>query len=361
MFEITQEFKFFADSLPQIVWTSRPDGNLDYFNKSWYRLTGLSFDESRDLGIQSIIHPDEKSETVKRWKNSFENGVDFEMEYRLKDHQGHYRWYIARAIPMRGPDGDIVKWFGTCTSIHKQKEQAIELEKVNYELEKLHNDLDNLVYTASHELKVPASNLEGLVANIYDMVSHKSFDDDCELIADLMKQSVNQLYVNINQLVNMTKAQKKLNGHYFYVKLPGIIHQVMDDLKAQLNASKAKIDIDLKEPQICFTAANTKSVLYNLVSNAIKFRKPDQKCVVKISTWNENGHTVLSVKDHGIGIEPKEENRYFNMFKNLNEHIEGSGLGLYTVKKMVENAGGFIDVYGQEGVGAEFRLHFKNQ
>lgn len=124
-----ENFRFLAEAMPQIIWTATPAGILDYHNRRWFDYTGLTFEQTEERGWQSVIHPDEKELCLERWKQSFTTGANFETEYRFKRaSDSSYRWHLGRAYPQRDTEGKIVRWVGTCTDIHDQKEAAFLLE-----------------------------------------------------------------------------------------------------------------------------------------------------------------------------------------------------------------------------------------
>ena len=102
-----------------------------------------------------------------------------------------------------------------------------------------------------------------------------------------------------------------------------------------------------------------RSLVHNLISNAIKYRSPDRTPQVNISCQSTEEYHVLTIKDNGLGMKASSRGQLFTMFKRFHDHVEGSGIGLYMVKKMVENAGGFIEVESQENIGTTFKVYFK--
>jgi two-component system CheB/CheR fusion protein len=111
-----------ADAIPQLVWTNNTEGTANYFNRRWYEYTGLSYDESRGPGWEAVIHPEDAGASKQRWQHAFEKGEVFDAEFRLRRHNGEYRWFIARNVPMLDTDGRVVSWFGSATDIHDLKE-----------------------------------------------------------------------------------------------------------------------------------------------------------------------------------------------------------------------------------------------
>jgi PAS domain S-box-containing protein len=101
-----------ADAMPQIVWTATPDGLLDYFNQVWFDYSGTTYEDNVGTGWAKAVHPDDLSETAKKWALALTTGEVYETEFRLRNKNGAYRWHVVRALPSRGPDGKIISWHG---------------------------------------------------------------------------------------------------------------------------------------------------------------------------------------------------------------------------------------------------------
>lgn len=130
LIENEKKFRLLADSMPQHIWTSDPEGNLNYFNKSVFKYSGMTHAEITAKGWLDIVHPDDRDENVKQWTNSIQTGIDFLFEHRFRRHDGEYRWQLSRAIPQIDENGKIQMWVGTSTDIQDQKEFTRELEKL---------------------------------------------------------------------------------------------------------------------------------------------------------------------------------------------------------------------------------------
>jgi PAS domain S-box-containing protein len=129
-------YRFLADAIPLILWTARPDGGLDYYNKAWLDYTGLTLRQTRDWGWGAVLHPDDLQRCVDRWTHAFTTGEDYEIEYRFRrGSDGAYRWFLGRASARRNEEGSIVQWVGTGTDIESQKQAEIELRSAQSQLE----------------------------------------------------------------------------------------------------------------------------------------------------------------------------------------------------------------------------------
>lgn len=131
-------FHTLADTMPQMVWSTLPDGYHDYYNARWYEFTGTPEGSTDGEGWNDVFHPDDRDRAWAAWRHSIETGDPYQIEYRLRHIDGGYRWVLGRALPIResGPDGPgaITRWFGTCTDIHEQKLAIEEREVISQEL-----------------------------------------------------------------------------------------------------------------------------------------------------------------------------------------------------------------------------------
>ena len=132
--ESDARFNTLADALPHMVWSALPDGDHDYFNQRWYDFTGVPVGSTDGEGWNGMFHPDDQARAWETWRHSLATGEPYEIEYRLRHHTGQYRWTLGQAMPMRGSDGQIVRWIGTCTDIDAAKRQTAQIEVLSREL-----------------------------------------------------------------------------------------------------------------------------------------------------------------------------------------------------------------------------------
>ncbi len=143
-------FRTLADTMPQMVWSTLPDGFHDYFNARWYEFTGTPVGTTDGEGWNDMFHPDDQDRAWAVWRQSLDTGEPYNIEYRLRHFDGTYRWVLGRALPVRDENGAIQRWFGTCTDIHEQKLAYEEREIISQEL--------------SHRIKNIFAVIAGLIA-----------------------------------------------------------------------------------------------------------------------------------------------------------------------------------------------------
>ncbi len=127
-------FRVLADTMPQMVWSTLPDGFHDYYNARWYEFTGMADGSTDGEGWNDMFHPDDQARAWQEWSHSLATGDPYEIEYRVRHRSGEYRWTIGRAHPIRDGDGKIVRWIGTCTDIDDSKRQSEQTEVMSREL-----------------------------------------------------------------------------------------------------------------------------------------------------------------------------------------------------------------------------------
>lgn len=236
-----------------------------------------------------------------------------------------------------------------------------DLNAANHKLMSINADLDNFIYTASHDLKSPVSNIEGLVNMLTNRLRCKGWQDaQTSKILGMIDASINRFKETIADLTKVIKAEKSTDEPSEHINLSWIIQTVIGDLHLSLNERNAQITTRVDtQTSIRFSKKNLQSIVYNLLSNAIKYSASDRRPEILIQFRHEGAFYVLSVSDNGIGMDSSDEEKIFGLFKRLHNHVEGTGIGLYIIKKIVEAAGGRIEVQSTIGKGSTFSVFFK--
>lgn len=235
-----------------------------------------------------------------------------------------------------------------------------ELSGKNDELLRINNDLDNFVYTASHDLKSPIANMEGLATLLRDILQGKLEEEDMQVL-DMVQNSINKLKGTIADLAEITKVQKELQSAVEPLSFEHMLEDITADLERTMKEAEAALKVDLQVKNILYARKNLRSIIYNLVSNAIKYKSPERKPEISLRTYEDGQYVVLEVQDNGLGIKKEQQHKLFTMFKRLHTHVEGTGIGLYIVKRIIENNGGKIEVSSELGKGTTFKVYFKQE
>jgi PAS domain S-box-containing protein len=171
LLRMNSAFRILTDAMPQMVWSTLPDGFHDYYNARWYEFTGVPSGSTDGEGWNGVFHPADQDHAWGVWRHSLETGEPYEITYRLRHHSGEYRWTLGRALPLRNEQGKIVRWIGTCTDIHQAKMMAEENEVLSRELSHriknifaVINGLIGMSARQSPELKPLAAELQDRIA-----------------------------------------------------------------------------------------------------------------------------------------------------------------------------------------------------
>lgn len=349
-----KHFEYLAETLPQLVWIANPSGEVTFYNQRWYQYTGLPFYENLYKALEEVVHPQHSEKVFELWEKSVRTGAPFEVEVCIKSISGLYRWHLARALPVKTDDLPIF-WVCTLTNIHDQKKYNQQLEEKNRQLTQINTDLDNFIYTASHDLRSPISNLEGLVSALNVRKNNE------EEIKEHISKSVRRLKTTIDELTEISKIQKGVDAEKEHVDLEKMLTEVKEDLADAITESNIEISTTLGIKEVYFSRRNLRTIILNLLGNSIKYRSADRPPLINISTYADKDFTVLSVSDNGIGFDMEKVDVIFKMFRRLHAHVEGTGVGLYIVKRIVENSGGKLVVNSEIDKGTTFKIYFRKR
>ncbi len=339
--ESEARFKLLADSMPQFVWSADEKGNINYFNHAVYDYSGLTEQQVKNGVWLEIVHPDERSQTIKKWKKSVITGKDFTFEHRFKRFDGQYRWQLSRAVSLRDKSGKIQQWIGTSTDIQNMK------------LQEQHKDF--FISMASHELKTPITSMKGYVQILQSM--YKESEDE------FLKKSLDRIIVQIEKLISiigeLLDVSKIRSGSLTFnkqdFKINFLVKEIIEELEMIYPSNKIifKPENDLK---VYGDRDRIGQVLINLITNAIKY-SPKNGDIIITSKVNQKS-LVISVKDEGIGIDKNFQRKIFERFYRVEGKSEktfpGFGIGLFIASEIIRRHRGNISVESEPGKGSRF-------
>jgi|GEM_PF-3350560 PAS domain S-box-containing protein len=344
--EKIREFKFLADSIPQIIWTTKADGTVDYYNQYWFTYSGLTWQETTDQGWIAVMHPDDLEKYLVAWTKSFTTGTSFESEYRLKrGSDGVYKWHLGRAQPMKNEDGQIIKWFGSNIDIDEYK-KAIELQKRIAQFE----DFNRIV---AHNLRGPAGSIQMILA----MMSESESDTEKAELFVMLNQSSATLNETLNDLMKVLEVRTNNTLPYDNCDLTEIVAGVEAMLTGQIISKSAKIYTAFEAPSIKFPKIYLESIFYNMISNSLKYSKSDVPPEIRITSRFANDKVILTFSDNGLGIDLiMHGNSMFKLNKIFHRGFDSKGVGLFMTKTQIETFGGNISVESKPNIGTTFTI-----
>lgn len=339
------KFRTITDAMPQMVWSTRPDGFHDYYNDQWYRFTGVTYGSTDGDGWNDLFHPDEQQLAWEKWRHSLRTGETYEVEYRLRHHSGHYRWVLGRAQPVRSEDGEIERWMGTCTDIHAQKlvEEAWRRES---------RRKDEFLAMLAHELRNPLAPISTAAQLI------KLAGANAKRIAqagDIIARQVKHMVTIVDDLLDVSRVTRGLvQIQQAPLDLKSVVNGAIEQIQPFIQARHHELLLRITSQRAVVLGDRTRLIqaVSNVLNNAVKYTPPNGHITLELDVMV--GHTRISITDNGIGIEPELLPRVFDLFTQAERTADraqgGLGLGLTLVKSIAELHGGSIQV-ASEGAG----------
>ena len=357
------QMRLITDALPVLISFVDVEEKYRFINKAYEEWFKLPRQEIHGKRLEAIIGS-EAYERIKPTVKRVLSGETIYLETQLK-YKGVGKKHVSVHYIPHFIDKKVEGYFALITDIsdHKSAQEKLlqteaDLRKRNEELERINNDLDNFIYTASHDLKSPVVNLQGLT-----FIIRKKLDKDAGFassdLLDMIDKSVQKLKDTITELTEIAKVQKDLEQQAERVSFKEIAEDVKEDINGMIEESGTVIEEECLVPSILYPRNNLRSILYNLLSNAVKYRCPDRQPKISIKTYQENGYVILRVEDNGLGISKQQQPKMFSMFKRFHSHVEGTGVGLYIIKRIVENRGGKIEVESEQHSGSVFKVYLQ--
>jgi PAS domain S-box-containing protein len=353
------------------IFATDTKGIITTWNKGCERIKGYKQEEAVGQ-FYGMLHPDEYQQAGRpqqELEQALQNG-SFEAEDWRKRKDGSLFWASVTLTPIFSADGIHIGFTKITGDITKQKElqdklaerQQEALEHKNQELQRTNRDLENFIYTASHDLRSPITNIEALMGILKKRITQSNYlNEETEEVLERVSASVNRLKRTIVDLTEISRLQYELeeNTSEEIVNVKEVYEDIIADINYSSTLKVCFMQTDFKVHQLKFSKKNFQSILYNLLSNAIKYQSPERECIIEIHTRLEEPYVVLSVKDNGLGMSEADQKQLYTMFKRFHDHVEGSGIGLFMVKRIIDNAGGKITVQSEEGSGTEVKVYFQ--
>ena len=339
-----------AEATPQLVWTARAEGDVDFANERWYRYTGQPPHGAEGRGLLHAVHPDELALVTEAWDAALRSGATYEVACRLLRADGEFRWFLTRAVALRDASGRVLRWFGSCTDVHELKsaEQTLRDEALRK------NDFLALL---SHELRNPLAPIRG---SLYLLRRTSQLDEAGRRHAAVIDRQVNQLARLVDDLLDVTRiARQKVRLQRARLDLAWLVRSTVEDHRALLASTGVALELSLpaRPVEVDGDEARLAQVVGNLLSNAAKFTPAGGR--VRVTLSSAAGRACLEVADDGMGMDAATLQRLFEPFTQADRSLDrsrgGLGLGLALVRGLVELHGGAV-VAASDGAGRGARL-----
>jgi PAS domain S-box-containing protein len=347
------QLRLVVDSVPNILWLADRGGSTYYYNKKWYEQMGEG--KGHDLApyfYSDILHPEDSRPAKVLWNDCVKNLKEFKTEYRFKDlRTGEYRWVLAHALPVKDRDKNVT-WYGSYTDIDEQKKSQLKLKEML-------SSQDEFLSILGHEMRNPLTvlklNLEVALKGL-EKGENKSKEQLAKIFQQCLRQSLRLNTVTEDFLNTSLIRQGKFGFNKDKSDLCELVRRVTLDVLPQ--AVKAESEISLEIPlktEVYIDEKRIEQVLINLFINSFKYAP---KSRITIGIRNDLSGAHLTFEDSGPGIQADVRERVFERFERANsdKRIQGLGLGLYIVKKIVEGHHGKIALVDSQGTKFEIFL-----
>ncbi len=353
--ETELRFKSMADVAPVLLWMSGVDGLCTFFNQTWLDFTGRTMEEEWGAGWAEGVHFEDFQRCMDTYANAFTERSIFEMEYRLRRHDGAYRWILDRGRPRYLPDGTFAGFIGSCVDI-------TELKELESELRRALRGRDEFLSIASHELRTPIAALRLHLESLCRTIEKTSdLRDDVRSRLDRHAhgslEKTTHLTTMVNTLLDVSllsdgRLRIERESFDFATVVRGVVERLGDAASAASCALRVTIEHDLVGR---WDRVRVEQVVMNLLSNALKYGAGQPVDVIASRT---SEGVRLVVKDHGIGIKPEDQPFVFDRFSRFvsARNHGGFGLGLWISREIVAAHGGRIELESNPGSGASFSV-----
>jgi PAS domain S-box-containing protein len=308
--ESEERFRTLTDVVPQIIWTSDPDGKATYFNRRWFEYTGLSPEESVGPGWQAIVHPDDKESSTDRWNNALTEGEVFDAEYRLRRLDGEYRWHIGRIVPLHDKEGKVISWFGTATDVQdlKHTEELLRASEERLRLT-MESATDYAIITLdTHNIIEGWSNG---AQHIFGYTEAEAIGQSGAIIFTPEDRAINAPQQEIDTACTEGRAKDerwhmRANGSRFYMS--GVMSPIRDD-KGTVTGY-VKVARDMTDDQLSAERLRQSEERHRIVLEAAEFGAWDWDIVTDKIIWSDRFYELM-------GLIPDNKPKTYQEFMSL--------------------------------------------
>ncbi|WP_066832758.1 PAS domain S-box protein [Rufibacter ruber] len=340
-----------------------PEGAWMEVNPALCQMLGYTQDELQAKTFQDITHPDDLGADLDNVQRMLSREItSYQMEKRYFHKDGHLIWVLLSVSLVWDTAGQPSFFISQIIDISHSKNLIAQLEDNNQKLRITTHDLENKIHQLEEFNRIVSHNLRGPAGNVRLMLDLLPTDlpQAIEVPAfQMLLKSSDALNETLADLMNIVEARMNKNIAYDTCSFKEVLEKTYSALEGQILNSHARIEEDLALETVAYPKIYLESILYNLLSNALKYSQKGVYPHIKIKTYTAKGRTVLSVRDNGLGIDLKRYgNDIFKLKKIFHKGFDSRGVGLFLVKNQIETLGGTIQVKSKPLVGSKFIVTF---
>jgi PAS domain S-box-containing protein len=332
-----------------------PIERVIHVSPSWKKIIGYGPDELQNLSIEfyfSLIHPHDYIRVQQAITEHMQTKEPYRNELRIKKKNGEYVWVMDSGITKFDDHGRPTVTVGSIIDINEQKLAEDKVRKQNDLLLKANKELDQFVYSVSHDLRAPLSSILGLT-NIYPIAKD---DQEKGSIIKMISERAATLDAFISEILDYSRnARTELRIRP--VNVHELTHEVLKGLAYINGYDRIRIESEIDAALTISTdRERVKIILNNVIGNAVKYSDPAKESFIFIASFVKDGEWIIEIRDNGIGIKEEHHKKIFDMFYQAHERGHGSGLGLYIVMEAVHRLKGNVQVWSEYAMGSTFTI-----
>lgn len=353
--ESERRFRMMADSAPVLIWISDESGECIYFNQPWLEFTGRSLEEELGSGWADHVHPDDLAACLRTYETAIEKREMFTMEYRLRHHDGVYRWILDRGIPRYRSDHSFAGFIGSALEIDEKKETEQKLLEAKEHAEETAMLKSAFLTNMTHEIRTPLTVILGFTS-----ILRQGVRPEYRRFINLIERSGRRLLLMLDSMLDLAQLEA---GTLEVDRQSHSVTEVVESVALTIApiAEEKGLELNLRLPsEHCYASIDhgvLSRVLNNLIDNAIKFT---DKGSIDVSVGSREDHIAIVIEDTGIGIETEFLEQIFDPFtqesSGLDRTHQGSGLGLTVSKRLLHLMGGSLSLESNKGRGSVFTI-----
>ncbi|HEY1377292.1 MAG TPA: ATP-binding protein [Gemmataceae bacterium] len=346
----SDRFRLMADAAPVLIWVSGPDKGRTWVNKPWLDFTGRLLDRELGAGWADNVHPDDRPRVLETYATHFDARTPFTMEYRLRRHDGVYRWVMDNGVPLTDAAGAFAGYVGSAVDITEHRSAEDRLRDAD-------RRKDEFLAMLAHELRNPLAPLR----NALQLLRLPDFGGQpLEHVRGVMERQVEHLVRMVDDLVDVARLlQDQIGLRPAVIDVRAAVRRAVETAQPVIDARGHRLALDLPADPVPVRGdlVRLAQALSNLLANAAKFTA--RAGLIRVAVAETDGSAVVRVRDTGAGIPPELLPHVFDLFVQADRSAArtqgGLGVGLTLVKRLIEMHGGTIEAHSAgPGKGSEF-------
>ncbi len=337
------------DLVPDMLWSANVDTTVRFISQRYLKYAGYSPQDFENYGFLSLFHPEDLHKITSTYRDAIETGDPAEVEVRIRRHDGVYRWFLSRTVPVWNENFQVEYLIGAVTDID-------ELKRTEQALRRSNEELEQFAYAAAHDLQEPLRNVSTSLGMLERLVADRITPEEGEWIQKSIQNAV-RMQAMVKDLLQYSRAVSDAEAPVSPANPETAIQAALSNLDRAIKESEAKIAVS-PLPRVPVFEQHLVLLFQNLVSNSLKYRSGDRAPEISITAAPNGSECEFSVTDNGIGFDPVYAERIFKVFKRLHNRDEyaGNGIGLAICARIVTHYGGRIWAEASPGQGATFRF-----